>query len=70
MVLLVCLSARQPGHRVLNIPEQERQVQWCGHREHSLGKGTRLSHTWQVGGEVFVRSVQPPIRYREVTGDI
>lgn len=57
------------------MPQQERQVPWCGHGDHSPispGSGKRLH---QVEGErpgkwgVFARSRQPPMRSREVTGD-
>lgn len=57
------------------MPQQERQVPWCDHGDHSPvspGRGKRLC---QVEGErpgkwgAFVRSRQSPMRSREVTGD-
>lgn len=72
---MVCPWARQPEQEVLDMPQQERQVQWCGHGDHSQvspGRGKRLC---QVEGErpskwgIFVRSRQLPMRSGDATRD-
>lgn len=70
--------ARRPGSLGTgwDVPEQERQAQWCGHGDHSLVAPSHLAkvsldvrrpQTWQVSVWVFVGSRQLPRRCRGVT---